>query len=273
MKTIAKRLTMMCAVCLLFFTSCETENTETQEINFSEADATRATEADNVIEGTLNILEQAFQENIGISRNPSSSLFPECATISIVVNGDAGTIIIDFGDSCQLNNGSVVSGKIEMDFTALIGGTRTINYEFVNFYYNNNGVSGGGIDVWQIANDVGNPQSTINETITVSFPNTEVTATRVGNRVAEWVEGVGSGTWEDNVYHITGNWNTTFTNGFEREGIITEKLVCKTSCSYVVSGLLEISQEGITGVLDFGEGNCDNIVILTVNGQEIIIYL
>ncbi len=273
MKTIAKRLTMLCALCLLFLTSCETENTETQEINFSEADATRATEADNVIEGTLNILEQAFQENIGISRNPSSSLFPECATITIIVNGDAGSIIIDFGNSCQLNNGSVVSGKIEMDFTALIGGIRTINYEFVNFYYNNNGVAGGGTDVRQIANNNGNPQSTINETITVSFPDTTVTATRVGNRVAEWVEGVGSGTWEDNVYHITGNWNTTFTNGFEREGLITEKLVCKMSCSYVVSGLLEVSQEGVTGVLDFGDGTCDNVVVLTVEGQEIIIYL
>ncbi len=273
MKTIAKRLTMLCPLSLLFFTSCETENTETQEINFSEADATRAAEADNAIEGTLNVLEQAFQENIGISRNQYSSFFPECATITIVVNGDSGVITVDFGTSCQLNNGSIVSGKIIMDYFAFIGGTRIITYEFENFFYNHNGIEGGGVDLWQIANDNGNPQSNINETITVSFPNTEVTATRIGNRVAEWVEGVGSGTWLDNVYHITGNWNTTFTNGFEREGLITEKLVYNMSCSYLVSGLLEVTQEGTIGEFYFGDGTCDNIVILTVNGQEIIIYL
>ena len=273
MKTIAKRLTMMCVLCLLFFTSCETETTETQAINFSEADATRASEADNAIDGALNIMQQVFEENIGLSKNSSSSLFPECATITIVVNGDSGVITLDFGADCQLNNGSVVSGKIILEYGTFIGGTRTINYAFENFYYNDNGIEGGGVDLWQIANDNGNPQSTIDETITVSFPNTDVTATRVGYRVAEWVEGVGSGTWTDNIYHITGNWNTTFTNGFEREGLITDKLVCKLSCNYLVSGTVEIIQEGFTGILDFGEGNCDNVVTLTINGQEIIIYL
>ena len=45
------------------------------------------------------------------------------------------------------------------------------------------------------------------------------------------------------------------------------------SCNYVVSGIVEISQEGFTGVLDFGEGICDNEATFTINGQEIIIYL
>lgn len=273
MKTIANRLTMLCALSLTFFTSCVIEDTENQETNFSELDSIRAVEADNAIEGTFTILNQAIDENLGPNRNYSSSLFPECTTITIVVNGDTGVITLDFGESCQLNNGSLVSGKIIINYGAFIAGTRTFNYVYENFYYNENGIEGGGEDVWQIANGNGNPQSTINETITVSFPNTDVTATRVGYRVAEWVEGVGSGTWQDNVYHITGNWNTIFTNGFEREGVITDKLVCKMSCNYLVSGVLEISQEGFTGVLDFGDGICDNEAVLTINGQEIIIYL
>ena len=53
-------------------------------------------------------------------------------------------ITVDFGDSCKLNNGSVVSGKIVLTYAAFIAGTRTINYTFENYFYNSNGVTGGG---------------------------------------------------------------------------------------------------------------------------------
>ena len=113
----------------------------------------------------------------------------------------------------------------------------------------------------------------MNETITVNFPNTTVTATRNGLRIAEWVEGVGSGTWLDNVYHISGNWDTTFTNGFERTGEVTETLVRKLSCIYLVRGVIEIQQEGLIGEIDFGDGNCDNLATLRFNGEEYPIIL
>ena len=273
MKTIAPKVIMLCSMFLIFFTSCETDETNDPETNFSEVDNSRAAKTDNVIEGTLNIMEQAFEENEGLTRQNSSSLFPECTTITIVLNGDGGTITVDFGESCTLNNGSVVSGKIILVYGAFIGGTRTINYTFENYYYNNNGVTGGGEIFKEISNNNGNPQSTVNETIVVSFPNTEMTATRVGLRVSEWVEGVFSGTWTDNVYHVTGNWDTTFTNGFHRSGNVTEKLVRRLSCNYIESGTIDFEQQGFTAVLDFGDGTCDNEAILTIDGQEILIIL
>ncbi len=273
MKSIAPKVIMLCCLFLILFTSCEDNETSNTETNYSEVDNTRAAKADNAIEGTLNIMEQAFEENEGLARSNSSSLFPECTLITIVLNGNTGVISIDFGDFCELNNGSIVSGKIVLEYGAFIGGTRTINYTFENYYYNYNGVEGGGEIFREIANQNGNPQSTVNETIVVSFPNTDVTATRVGLRVAEWVEGVGSGTWQDNVYHITGNWDTTFTNGFHRAGEVTEKLVRKLSCAYITSGVVELVQENFTGVLDFGDGTCDNEAIIAINGQEYLIFL
>lgn len=270
MKTIAIKVIMLCSVFLLFFTSCETEIDDTQN-NFSEVDNTRAAKADNVIEGTLNIMEQAYEENAGLARGNSLSFFPECTTMTIQVNGDEGIITVDFGESCQLNNGSIASGKIILEYGAFIGGTRTINYTFENFFYNENGVTGGGEIFREIANENGNPQSTVNETILVSFPNTTITATRVGYRVAEWVEGVGSGTWFDNVFYITGNWDTTFTNGFQRSGNVIEKLVRRLSCAYIESGIVEFEQDGLIAILNFGDGTCDNLAILSFNGQDYII--
>ncbi len=273
MKIIAPKVIMLCSMFLFFLTSCEDNETSDTETNYSEVDNTRAAKADNAIEGTLNIMEQAFEENEGLSRSNSSSLFPDCTTITIILNGNTGIITIDFGDSCQLNNGSIVSGKIILEYGAFIGGTRTINYTFENYYYNYNGVEGGGVIFREIANQNGNPQSTVNETIVVSFPNTDITATRVGLRISEWVEGVFSGTWTDNVYHVTGNWDTTFSSGFHRSGNVSEKLVRRLSCAYIESGIVDFEQQGFTAELNFGDGTCDNEAILTINGQDILIYL
>jgi hypothetical protein len=274
MKTFEMKIALFSFLTMsLVFISCnKDEDDKNGTINVSVVDTARAAQTDNIVEGTLNIMENGYVEMVD-GRNSNVSFFPECAMITILPNGDGGTIILDFGEECQLNNGSIVSGKINLVYTPIVAGTRTIDYTFENYFYNSNGVTGGGQMFREIANQNGNPQSTVNETIMVSFPNTDVTATRNGLRIAEWVEGVGSGTWLDNVYHITGNWDTNLTNGFHRSGEVTEKLVRKLSCLYLVSGSLEIEQEGITGVLDFGDGTCDNLATLTVNGHVIQIIL
>lgn len=256
----------------VLFIGCDKNDDETDPVNFSAEDANRAAQVDNTVEGTLSIMENGYVEGEE-GRSQSISFFPACTEITILPNGNGGTIILDFGNSCQLNNGAIVSGIINLEYGAFVGGTRTITYTFENYFYNSNGVTGGGEILREISNQNGNPSSTVNETITVSFPNSTVTATRNGLRIAEWVEGVGSGTWLDNVYHVSGNWDTTLTNGFERKGEVTETLVRKLSCVYLVSGVIEIQQEGLTGAIDFGDGNCDNLATLIFNGEEYPIIL
>ncbi|MCB0464517.1 MAG: hypothetical protein KDC78_02420 [Aequorivita sp.] len=258
------------AMGIFLFTSCiKDENTTSEEVNFSSDNSMRAAKTDNVSEGTLNIIQQAFVENETGGRGiTQTSLFPNCTTITVGTQGNVFTILLDFGASCTLNNGNVVSGSILLEYGPLVSGTYTVNYTFQNFVINGNGVSGGGSILYEIANQNDNPQSTVTESITVSFPNTTVTGTRNGTRISEWVEGVGSGTWFDNVYHITGNWQTEFTNGFERSGLVTETLVYKTACPYVVAGRLEVSQDGVTAAIDFGNGDCDNQAVFIYNGNE-----
>ena len=197
---------------IFLFTSCDKEeNNSSEEVNFNSEDSARAAKMDNIAEGTFNIMEQAFVEYETEGKDITQfSLFPACAEITVSIQGNSVLILIDFGDSCTLNNGNIVSGSILLDYGPLVGGTYTVTYLYNDFTFNNNGVSGGGEFLYEIANQNGNPQSTLNESITVSFPNTTVTGTRNGLRVSEWVEGVGSGTWLDNVYHVTGNWQTEF---------------------------------------------------------------
>lgn len=265
-----KTLKISCLAVFVFFISCDKEKTpeETTGVNYSAVNTTRAAKTDVILENTFNIMENGYVENEEETRNVNSSFFPECTVITITPNGNGGNIILDFGTSCELNNGNIVSGKILLEYGPIISGTRTITYSFENYSFNGNGVQGGGEILREIANENGNPQSTVNSDITVSFPNTDITANRTGTRIAEWVSGVGSGTWEDNIYHITGNWNTTLTNGFERSGVVTQDLVRKLTCRYIVEGKIDVTQEGITGTLDFGDGECDNVVTFIINGQE-----
>tara|TARA_R100000935_G_scaffold44696_2_gene67629 strand:+ start:53559 stop:54389 length:831 start_codon:yes stop_codon:yes gene_type:complete len=276
MKTCKKTLILASLFSFAFLLhSCDKEDDAQAAVDFSAEDAALAAKADTAIEGTLTIMENAYDENEEATRGQNSiSLFPGCTTITINPNGDGtGTVILDFGTGCTLNNGATVSGKINLAYEAIVNDSRILNYTFDNYFYNGNGVAGGGEILREFSNANGFPASTVNETITVSFPNSTTTATRNGLRIAEWVEGVGSGTWTDNVYHITGNWDTTFTNGFERSGLVTETLVRRLNCPYLVSGILEVTQDGLTGSLDFGDGECDAQAIFTFNGVDYTVFL
>lgn len=258
---------LMCFSFLLF--SCSSDEETVDEVEFSQEDNKMATQVDMVFEGTLNIMETAYSEEEG----RSNSFFPPCAVISISQTGDIINLEINFGEGCTLPDGAFVTGKIFLSYGPIVSNTRVIDYTFDEFTYNDHPVSGGGQIERLLENQNGNPQSTVNETITVGFPESTVTATRTGLRIAEWVEGVGSGTWTDNVFHITGNWETTFSNGFNRSGVVTDKLVKKTNCAFLVSGVIDIQQNGLNASLDFGEGECDNMVTLLFNGQQFIILL
>ncbi|MAO07983.1 MAG: hypothetical protein CL596_04645 [Alteromonas sp.] len=276
MKTILKKMALLPLLALgLIIISCNKDDAEDpEEVNFSAEDTALVAKTDNIVEGTQNIVEGGYVRIEEPGRMSGNDIFPECTSFTISGGGNnGGTIVIDFGDGCELANGAFVTGSIDLEYGPLVAGQRNITYNYVDYTYNGNSVTGGGTILRKVANGNGNPESTVNESIEVSFPDTPVTATRTGQRIAEWVDGVGSGIWADNVYFIDGNWQTNLSNGFERTGVVTETLVRKLSCLYLVSGRIEVTQEGLTGTLDFGDGDCDAIATIIFNGNEYPVVL
>jgi len=260
---------------LMLFTSCSKDDT-TPVANESTAELTAEqsrlnAETDKATDAVFNLIEIAYVENEE-NEGRNTSLFTDCVTITISSENGVTFVTLDFGFGCQLNNGAVVSGKINLTYGPVVAGTVTITYIFEDFTYNNKGIAGGGTIFRERNNANGNPQSTVNKAIEISFPDGLVAAV-TGTRVAEWIAGVGSGTWMDNVFLITGDREINFSTGFTHYAIVTEALRREATCHYFVSGVVEITRNGNSGSLDFGDGTCDNIAILTVNGQEIIIIL
>ncbi len=270
-----KMFSVVAVVFLAFACSDDENEVTTIETAPTAAQLTLAAQVDITEDASFAVVDNAYIENIQETRSAVlNSFFTDCASITVSPNGDgSGNVLVDFGDGCTLNNGALVSGQVVLNYTIVQNESRTITYVYDNFTYNGNEVSGGGTVNRVFENANGNPQSEVTASIAVYFPTQDVTATRDANRTREWVEGLGSGTWTDNVFSVTGNWDTSFSSGFTRSGEVMEALRREASCPHFVSGTLAISQNNVDGVLNYGEGTCDNIAVITIGGQDFTIQL
>lgn len=222
-------------------------------------------------DGLFNIIEIAYseQEEEG---GRITSFFPSCVTITVSMQNGVKFVTLDFGAGCELPNGNIVSGKVHLTYVLPQAGTATVTYSLEDFARNNKFIEGEGSLFRERNNANGNPQHTVNHELEITHPNGLVVEAD-GTRVAEWVEGVGSGSWSDNVFSITGNRDLSFSNGFNHYAIVTDALRKEVSCAYFVSGQVEITRNNGSGILDYGDGTCDNLATITINGVEYEITL
>ena len=116
------------------------------------------------------------------------------------------------------------------------------------------------------------PIVTMNLDMTATLPNGDI-VTRVGQRVREIIEGYSTSIWLDNIYQVTGEWTTTFPSGGVQNSTITTPLRIRMNCPNIVRGVITIVRNGNTATLDYGNGDCDNLATLTVNGNSYTITL
>ena len=239
------------------------------------------------VSGIVEEQETSTYTNSTLGKNgvdlPVSEL-TSCATITRVpaygtppTVGQPVTKTIDFGSSCTLDSGNVVSGIITITFVYEPNATsHTINYSFNNFTHNGIAFNGDRTFtrtmITTTANPTPHPQVTMTMDLTANFPNLG-TYRRVGGRVREIVEGYGNSILADNVYKITGSWDTITPSGATQTSTITTPLSVKMSCMAVnkpllVSGIITIVRNTASATLDFGDGTCDNLAVFTLNGNS-----
>lgn len=283
MKT--KILSGIAFVLLSFFISCDSSNDEnkTNPVLTTE-DVAIESKIDVAIDDVVSIVEDqyAVQQN---SPNKSSvalkGFLPTCATITTVLSDGIWTRTIDFGtEGCLLPNGNLVKGKIiisfSSDFTSPI---RTISYTFVDFYHNNKLLQGNKTITYELKSTAlliaVHPVMTFTVDMKITFDDGRI-YTRTGTKVKETVEGYGTPLiWDDNVFLVTGNSTTTLPDGDIIVKTITTPLRYVMTCNlpFPVSGVVTITKNDSEGVLDFGNGVCDNLATLTINGVTTEIIL
>ncbi|PHR69701.1 MAG: hypothetical protein COA67_09870 [Lutibacter sp.] len=279
MKTSLLKLSVIAVIfSMITFVSCDTNDDGIDSAEqVSSVDIAANDEVDMAVEEVNNIIEQAFvEEESGLTtskQNEGNSFFTNCLTKTVVITNLSKIVTLDFGEGCMVR-GHFIAGILTMSYekdTTLQ--TRTISVEFDDFRVNHKLIVGAYSIVRMRANEIGNPQSTATIDINVTWDNGDF-ASREGVKIREWIEGYGSGIWSDNVYLITGNWTSVLKNGNVLSAEITTPLRRELVCRFFVSGEIALQKNNRTATLSFGDGNCDNEALLTLqNGTEIIIYL
>jgi hypothetical protein len=173
-----------------------------------------------------------------------------------------------------------VKGKIIISFSKnFTTPIKTISYTLVGFYHNGKLIEGSKTITYELKSTellaAIHPVSTHTIDVKITFPDGTI-YTRIGTRVREMIEGMTSITnWEDNVFLVWGYNITTFPNGSKYTCTIKTPLRINMSCKmpFPVKGVIEIMKNDGKATLDYGNGDCDDLATMTVNGVSKEIHL
>lgn len=276
------------SVSALFFACDKTEDTTAYETQSENAE--KVTAAETTIEAAVEELGyevdlfsedekmlQAIEENNNVmpeeyqTKGHGRAILHQCP--SITINSEPGgfpkTITFNYGDSTMLNGGFIVSGVIEIYMSSPLifdGAERSVT--FTNFVFDTLGINGVRNNVFT-GDYVNSRLYTIVSNMDFTFPDgSEVN--RQENLATEWVGGLETiFNPLDDVILINGDitiiYNTI--DIFIKE--ITDPLMKKGDCRWIVQGVIEFIDNGnLLLTIDYGNGECDDIAIVTYEGVE-----
>ena len=270
----------MIALFGLVITSCNSEDPVNENQSSSlESIAYSQAEIDDISEGINDIIENVYfdienqvESKNEVAKNTSILKFiPDCAVITKVNSGNTKNIIVDYGDGCTMHNENILSGKIIMNITFNIGELKAIiNTSFDNFYFNGKKVEGNVKKTLSVVN--GMPEANINTNIKIIWED-ESYVTISGERKRVWIDGYNNFDFGDNVFLVSGNWTITKKNGNLRTVSIVEPIRREMSCRYIVSGIVKIEQGDQEIIVDYGDGECDDVATALINGTTIEFHI
>jgi len=258
----------------LLFSSCEKEKIENGDTSFSSDDAF----AEGVYSNVSNIADEAYDlSSDGFKSGSISRLYlGDCATVTLDTTVYPRELTIDFGEvNCLCNDGRYRRGKIIITFTGRYRHPGTvITHGFDDYFVNDNKIEGTKIVTNMGFNDAGNMYYNIEIVGVIYRANDGGTMSWNSSREREWTEGRDTRILRDDVYLITGTADGIRPNGNTWTKEIVNALRIELNCRWIVSGTVNIQPEGLPlRILDFGDGECDNIATVLIDGVTYTIFL
>ena len=266
--------------CLIVFTSCKKNSNTDDAKNETAITIELSTDlaiADNLTEDANDIfMETATQNNLSGQRPVEvveTTGILGCAEVAITpLIGFPKNIAIDFGTGCTSPNGITRKGKINIvlsDSVRRPGSTAVLT--FTNYFVN--GFKKEGIITW-----------TNTSNLQVKSWQRKIENGKITNPVGKYwlhsgvknvVQAEGYSTPRnllDDVFSITGNHTITRANGESRTSTILEALQKKTLCENISKGKVELDGAKHNAVIDFGDGTCDRIGTISIDGGNPITF-
>ena len=259
------------------FSSCKKDSSGTSD----ELATTFELSGDQAISDNLNsdaeyVLNEAAVDN-DFAGNRTTSVTQtmnvlSCAAVT-VTTGFPKTISIDFGSGCTSTNGITRSGKINIILSDSLRKSGSVAVMTFDDYYVSGfkkegtltwtNTSQGGIKSWTRKVEDGK----------VTAPDGRYW---LHSGTQDVVQTEGSATplnLLDDVFSITGSHSVTNTAGKTRTSEITEALQKKVICANIDKGKIKIQGPNHFAVIDFGDGTCDRVATITIDGNSPITIL
>ena len=247
------------------------ENEEALEESLTAVEITSILSVDDVTIIVDDIIDQDEADDPFTLRSSQSSI-ANCVTRTVEETDTQRIVTLDFGTGCTTNNGREFSGIIRIVYSQIANGISK-EVSFNNFYFNSNNIAGSRLYQVTRQNFNGNPEASITVDLTITFSG-GISVSRTGTKVREKIEGADTDTRGDDVYSVTGNWQTIISQGVVRTAEVTTPLIREFSCRYFVSGVIDFTRGEASVSLDFGNGECDNIAIASgPNGNSFEVNL
>jgi hypothetical protein len=250
------------------------ENEAATDGYFEDADdmATLAVSADG---STASGAKTSSSGRAGVK--PSDLRFA-CAEVTFVFADDNSTttphglITINFGTGCTDSKGNVRTGIINIEF---IGKRFLPASKIITTFdgYTINGIQIEGTRT--VTNITGSTEDSPKFSIVLvggkaTWPDGS-TATRIVDRTREWIRGANP---LNDEWIVDGTSSGTNRNGASYSVDITTPLVYKRECAIgkkvflPVEGVKELTTANNKIIIDYGNGDCDKTVTVTINGQS-----
>jgi hypothetical protein len=202
----------------------------------------------------------------------------ECVTIIKEITDSTITTNIDFGEvNCLCNDGRERRGKIIMVHEGKYwDGLVYTTFTFEAFFVDDNQILGEKT-VSQFVNEDGFRESEISIDGSLVLADGTGVISFEAEKVRIVVEGSDTRTKLDDVTETTGGSTCVLADGTEKTMTIITALVRtnEEACyKYIVEGIREITEtDASTITIDYGDGTCDNLAEVTVDGVTTVIEL
>ena len=266
---------------VISFTSCKKTSTATEEPEIATTRELTGDQAisDNLTEETGEITMDAIEERGLAGERPADALqtsgILSCATITATpLVGFPKTIVIDFGTTgCLGPNGIFRRGKINVVLSDTLrrpGATAVTTFDnyFVNGFQKEGTItwlntSTPGVRSWRRTMQNGKITAP-NGRFWTHFGTKDVVQTAGVNTPRNLI---------DDVFSITGGHTVTNANGVARTSTILTPLQKKTACANIDQGTVRVQGPNHYAILDYGDGTCDRIATISINGNTPVTFL
>jgi hypothetical protein len=209
----------------------------------------------------------------GISMKFMIPKVSSCATVTVSDSTYPQTIVIDYGTGCTNSRGQFKTGKIIMEVSDTLfvaGSVKTIITEDFS-------IDSTTVELQATVENLGK-NSDGNWVIASNYK--QKTTTTSGNVVVEnysdttvWTSGFGTTDKSDDIYYKSGSGSKSVNDTIKYSHVISSPLLIDKSCSYIKSGIVEMTRNTDIIKINYGDGTCDSTATVTTNGTTETISL